>query len=531
MPDIVSQTSGALSPLKRPLFMPAAAFALGIVAAEYVRAPAGSVVALGVISVVLLLRKPRPAWFLVIVLTAVFFSGFARYQNYTRIDPSDVSLAAPDHYVTAVGVVTSDPEIRERSTRLTVRVSRVRMGRNWRTVSGNLLVSLYGSSHALRTNLPNYGDSVRFSGWATLPPEPTNPGVFSYRSYLARQGVHTVLYLRRSGRIETLRHGSNCSVTAVAARARRSVSASLERLMPKRYAGIAEGMALGTYATLPDDAFENFSRTGTLHLLAASGFNCAVIMVCALYLFRALRLQKRWAYAAAVPAVIFYMLVVGAKPSIVRAAIMAGLLAGAYILRRVSDPLNALFAAALVILAIRPTDIFDVGFQLSFAAVAAIVLLIPTLQRWMDLLFSPPAPPPRRSKIDTVARWLARRTTEAVAATIAATLGTAPITAHYFNQVSLVSIPANAAVALLAPPIFVLSLFAPAVAVIPWLGQAVGTVDAFLIRLMLLAVNGLGSPSWSCLPVSSPGLLGSAGYYLIAGCVFVYASRKTYAAS
>jgi competence protein ComEC len=464
---------------------------------------------------------------MVLIFASTFMLGGARYGQYTSVDPLDVSRIAAFRYVTAEGVVQADPEVRGRSARLAVAVNKVRVGRTWTPATGSVLVSQYITPEVTRLALPKYGDRVLFRGRITPPAEPTNPGDFSYRDYLARQRIYSVTYIRGRDELRVVGGGCRNPLVTLAGTIRDRVSTSLKRQMPSPESGIAAGMALGTYATLPDEIFDNFQRTGTLHLLAASGFNCAVIMLCAIYVFRRFRLLRRWAYSAAIPILILYMLVVGPKPSIVRATIMASLLALAYVFRRVSDPLNVLFAAALVILAWRPTDLFDVGFQLSFAAVLAIILAIPALQPWVKRISGSNISRPR-SPVEKISRWAAGNVTEAVCATVAATLGTLPITAQYFNQVSLVSIPVNAAVAMLAPPVFVISLIAPATEVIPLVGQVVAFVDVALVRAMLLVVNDFGSLSWSSVSLTSPGPCGAAGYYVIVGAAIAHLSRQAH---
>lgn len=514
------------SPLKRPLALPAAAVALGILTAEYYRLSPGMTLAAGAVSVALLIvRRHNVRAIAAMIFVSVFLLGAVRYGQYTKIDPTDISRVAAFRYSTAEGVVDAAPEIRGHSARMTVGVSGVKLDNRWSRATGRIQVSRY-LAQGERVALPGYGDRVIFHARVMPPAEPNNPGGFSYREYLARQRVFAVAQLQDRTGLKVIGVGRGNPAVALAGHIRDYVSSSLRRQLPTSESGIAAGMALGTYSTLPDEIFDNFQRTGTLHLLAASGFNCAIIVFCILFAFQRLHLPKRWAYTTAIPILILYMLVVGTQPSIVRATIMASLLALAYVLRRISDPLNILFAAALVILAWTPTDLFDVGFQLSFAAVLAIILVIPAIKPWVERISGPTTTRPK-SPAERATRWVGTNLTEAVCATIAATLGTLPITAQCFNQVSLVSIPVNAAVAMLASPVLILSLVVPVVAGIPMIGQAVATADVAVIRAMLSVVNGFGSLSWSSISISSPGPFGAAGYYVIVGAAIAGLSRQT----
>lgn len=513
---------------KRPLALPAIAVALGILAGEHGLLPATVAVVVTIaLLIALISHRPGPAIALALILIAGFLLGSARYTRYTRVDSMDISNVAPFKQATVVGVLQDDPDIRAHSARMIVAVSRAKVNGKWKSATGNLLGIRLGSGKAFREKLPKYGDRVVLYGQVVLPSEPRNPGEFSYKDYYARQRIYSEMFLRSQKQMRVIGHNAGNAPMTFASGIRRHMHESINRRISRNHAGIAAGMALGTYAALRDDVFTAFSRTGTLHLLAASGFNCAVLAYCVWYVTRVTKQRRRWSRAAAVPIFLLYMLVVGLKASIVRATIMASLLALGNVFRRVSDPLNVLFAAVLIILAWRPTDLFDIGFQLSFAAVVAIILFLPILRPWIEKAFRTDVLPGGRSSLGRTIRGGATHVTEAVAATFAATLGTLPITAHYFNQASIVSPLVNAAVALLAPPIFVFSLALPAVSGVPILGQTVGFVDQAMVWLMLKVVTGFSSLSWSCLPVSSPGALGAAGYYLVMGSGLVYLSRKT----
>ena len=522
------QTQSSFSALRRPLFPLAAAFALGILTAECAAPPAAPAVVVGMFALVLLLvRKSRSHAALLLVCAAVFCAGTARYRLYTKIEPNDVSGLVGPRDATVIGVVAADPETSGQSSRLVIRVDRAAVGGRWAPAAGSLLARVYNSAAGSRLRVPGYGSRILIRGRLVTPPEPTNPGAFSYRAYLARQRIYCMVYVRHPGQIKAMGAGGRNLAVALAGSVRRGMGASIKRLMPQPQAAIAEGMALGTYATLPDEVFDGFSRTGTLHLLAASGFNCAVIFGAVLLLFRLLRLPRRWGYFAAIPALVFYMLLVGAKPSIVRATIMALMLALAYVLGRPPDGLNVLSAAALVVLGLQPTDLFDVGFQLSFAAVLAIILVLPVMQPLGAKIYDPePVRPRRLSRPEAAGRLLVKSIVEAAMCTAAATLGTLPITAAYFNQLSIVSVPVNAAVALLAPPVFVIGLFAPVFAAIPILGQAIAWTGFAAITAMLAVVNWFAAPPWACLAWRSPGIVGAGGYYLALGAAAAYVSGK-----
>jgi competence protein ComEC len=258
-------------------------------------------------------------------------------------------------------------------------------------------------------------------------------------------------------------------------------------------------MVLGQDAALTADVREDFRATGLAHLVAASGANVVLLatLVLALGAAAGLGLSARlWVALALVAA---YVPLAGAGPSIQRAGVMgaAGLLAA--LAGRPASRWYALLLAAALTLACNPRAAADAGWQLSFAAVLAILALVPALRA--------------RFGAAGVPRTLA----EALAVTAAATLGTAPLIALHFERLSLVSLPANL-------------LAAPAVAPVMWLGTIAATLGqlapALAVPVAALAALPLGYLTWladtaAALPlaevaVPSPGPLGALAIYATA---------------
>ena len=160
-----------------------------------------------------------------------------------------------------------------------------------------------------------------------------------------------------------------------------------------------------------------FRRAGVYHVLAVSGFNVALVASTAWAVLALARAPRRLTALAAIAVVLGFAAVVGSQPSVVRATIMAVLVLGALLVEREAAVLNSLALAALAILALRPDDLHDPGFQLSFAATAGIVL----------------APMPRQPML------------AALGVSIAAQAAVLPISLAHFNQVSTIGVLANLA--------------------------------------------------------------------------------------
>jgi competence protein ComEC len=256
------------------------------------------------------------------------------------------------------------------------------------------------------------------------------------RSLRAR-GVHAQLRADELVDTRLARGGAAGMVDGVRARAQ----AALEEGVPWQQAALLRGMALGDDAGLPDRVRDEFRASGLSHLVAASGQNVMLLaaLVLALCAVTGLGLHARLALVLAMIAI--YVPLAGAGPSIQRAGVMGAAGVVAVLASRPAARWHALLLAAAITLTLNPRAIEDVGWQLSFAAVVAILLVATRLR-------------------DGLAhRGLPAGLAEATALTGAATLGTAPLIAAHFGQASLVSLPANVAAA-------------PAVAPTMWLGMA-----------------------------------------------------------
>ncbi len=278
-----------------------------------------------------------------------------------------------------------------------------------------------------------------------------------FESYLRLRNVHGGLVADAIAATGRRRDGVAGAVDGIRRRAERV----LDHDLPPSLAALYRGMVLGQDAGLPDDMRDDFNAAGLSHLVAASGENVVLLSTLAFALCAALGIGLRARYAIVIAAIVLYVPLAGAGASIQRAGVMGvtGVVA-AYAGRR-SSRVYALLLAAAVTLAVNPRADEDVGWQMSFAAVVAIMTLTGPIQRLLTR------------------RGVPRTLAQATAITTAATLGTAPIIAARFGTLSLASLPANVAAAPAVAPIMWLGMLASAVAQIaPSLAAPLATAAA-----------------------------------------------------
>jgi len=277
---------------------------------------------------------------------------------------------------------------------------------------------------------------------------------------------------------------------------RERAETALGQDMPTREAALARGFVLGEDEEIDEATVEDFRRAGLSHLLAVSGQNVALLALLAVPLLVALGMPLRTRLVWLLGAIVVYVPLAGAGPSILRAGVMGGLTVLATLVGRRSSRLYGLAVAAVVTLAVDPGIAADVGWQLSFAAVLGIVAF---------------ASPIRHAIVVRIGRagWRGALA-EGAAMTIAATLATAPLIAFHFEAVSTTTLVANL-------------LALPAVAPAMWLGMltaAGGQVPGFPVGLLNLIEAPLlayvaqvaawcGEPDWAYVHVR----LGLAGLF------------------
>jgi len=209
-----------------------------------------------------------------------------------------------------------------------------------------------------------------------------------YVSYLARRGI---LSRMAYPRITTLGWGFGNPLVALLYRARESAHEFIKNQMPLQESSLLSGILLGIDQEIPGYLESAYRTTGTVHIIAISGFNIALITGLVIRLFRRI-FKPVWAGILAISAILFYTLLVGAEPSVIRAAIMGSLSIPAYYLGRRIIGINSLTVAAAVMLLLNPLLLWDLGFQLSYLATLGLMVLADpvlwSIQVWMEGRFT-----------------------------------------------------------------------------------------------------------------------------------------------
>lgn len=382
--------------------------------------------------------KPQAALAL-LLLPMLFGLGAAReaWQQQLLATKTIAAYNDRDQTIYVTGTLAKPPDARDTYMNLRIDVTAVDIGNGDIPVDGTILVRLTNDYDL------SYGDPVRVRGRLETPAEDED---FSYREYLLRQGIHSLLL---TNNITLLPRGEQRNpFWAFLYRLRASLYKEVNALFPQPEAALLNGILLGIESDIPADIQQAFKDTGTAHIVAISGFNIAIIAALFVALFSRL-FGKNYGSLLAILGIIFYTLLVGASASVVRAAFMGSLALLARQIGRRGLALNTLFAAALLMSLWDPFVLWDVGFQLSFAATLGLVLYA---QPWQEAVRN------------FLLRYLPQDTVNAVIGpfsdyfllTFAAQLTTLPITVYHFGRLSLISFIANPFVLPAQPPIMIL---------------------------------------------------------------------------
>jgi competence protein ComEC len=287
---------------------------------------------------------------------------------------------------------------------------------------------------------------------------------------------------------------------------RRKYEEAIAMMLPEPHAGLLAGIILGSRADISTETASALSRTGTTHLIALSGYNITIMASFALILCRGL--SRRWAFWLPVFFIISFVLATALSASVIRAAIMGILLLLAgYKGRQPNAPIAILFASAAMVLLNPMILVYDIGFQLSFAAILGIVTFAPFVQPWFSALG------PKLSEI--------------LAATIAAQLFTWPITSFYFKTFSVIAPLANLLLLPLIPAIMLIGFISATIIILSpslvvWLRAPMVLMLDFPLRVTRM-LSGL---KWAAInfQVTSPLII--IGYYFLVFDFFLLLNRK-----
>ena len=520
--------------MKRPFAAVVAGYAIGLLLAGIFHPPpvVPFILAFAVLVPAGLSANLRP-WLIWPLLALVGWANLASRTDMVSSEDLRARLGDEEAIATVRGTLAETPHLKistrddlpvERSL-AQVQVQALRRGANWEPATGSIMVMTPGILDARFFA----GQPVEVSGVIGRPPLPLAEGLFDYREYLATRGI---FYQLKSGSTNDWRLGA--ATLAGPPLTDRFLNWSKRTLAlglpaedePLR---LLWAMTLGWRTAFTADISEPFLRAGTMHLFAIDGLRIALISGMLVALLRVLQVSRAWCGMVAIPLIWFYTAATGWESSAIRASVMMTIVLGGWALKRPGDTINSLAAAAFIILLWEPRQLFEASFQLSFFVVLVIALMLPPLNRMSDrLLQTDPLLPD-----ELLPRW--RRALNAglrmgsryAALSVAAWIGSIPLSAAYFHLFSPVSPLAN----LVAVPLGTLALMGNLGALVcgtwfPWATELFNHSAWFFMSAMTAvsewstripgAFFYVPAPSWPAIAIYYAVLIGGLSGWLFA---------------
>ncbi|MBI5022835.1 MAG: ComEC/Rec2 family competence protein [Candidatus Magasanikbacteria bacterium] len=422
---------------------------------------------------------PKKEWRLLSFGALFFFFSFFRFAiTEPPFAPSSL-IFYHDRWVAVEGIISYEP-LFDGKQKIILNVQKLKVitsGDQPRAVNGKMIMYLdrYPEYH--------YGDFLKLNCNLTKPLDSEDgEQKFSYPAYLARQGVWSVCL---NARIKEVASGRGNWAYGKILVLKNILVEGVNKILPEPQSSFLGGLLYGARQSIPADLKNAFSRTGTAHIIAVSGYNITIIAAAILAILQGLSVPRQRAFWVSVVLIAVFVLLTGASASVVRAGLMGIIVLWARHLGRLSQVGRVLVFTAFLMLLFNPRLIFfDAGFQLSFASTLGILYLSPILEnysrRWPKILGFK----------------------ESLLTTLSAILATAPLIAYSFGSFSLVAPIVNLLILPAIPYTMALGFGAMILGLLYFpLGQVWGSVVWLPLTYIIKVVEYFSGWGWAAIAV------------------------------
>lgn len=473
---------------RRPIVVIAIAFIVGIVIQYHLRLPMGII--LGGIAVLILL----------ILLLIFKKSGFIAYAFILLIALLGI-LDLEYNYITGIPIKTFvdndveiigdciQREVMDKSTYILKTDKIIYEGKSFLIKDKTLLRIFNYDGESL------HDKKIKVKGILEEPDTARNPKMFDYNLYLRTSGIHTTLNTK-SNKIEIMTSSNLPYIIKLRHRLKNFIYSETFNRFPGLHGKVALSIIFGDKKILDDELYEAFKASGTAHALAVSGLHFGILFLFMDYILGIFKIQVEYKTVILLSTIWSFAFIVGFTPSVIRASSMITLFVISSLLDRRYDLFSSIALISIISIVINPFIIFNVSFQLSFFAVISIGL------------FNKPI----YNKLEKLPEFLRK----ILAVTLAAQIGTAPLTAYHFNIFSPVAVVLN------IPVVFLLGIIMPVSLVFfiflfinGSIAELIAVIDKIFINI-LVGINSLSSYiPFSKFDVVSPSLTYIVIFYIV----------------
>ena len=455
------------------------------------------------VSLLFIILTLKNKYFLVLGLWGIFLLlGIWCYQLSLPKQSFDQIYFYNGREVQIRGIIDKEPDQREDKVKLEIKSQQIFLNNSWQKVSGKILVTNYLYPEY------NYGDKLELI-CNLLAPEKVQD--FAYDDYLARYNIYSTCY---NPKITLQAKNQGNFALAKILKIKNFFIARINYVLAEPQSSFLAGLLIGAKRAIPADLQSVFSKTGTTHVVAVSGYNVTIIAVFLMLIFQHLGLGRKKSFWLIIGFLIFFAVMTGLQSSCIRAAIMGGVVLLANYLGRLSKIRNVLILTAVIMLVLNPKIlVFDLGFQLSFLATLGLVYLNPILLQILKI---------KNLKLKICQVILG----DYLLTTLSAIIMTQPIILYNYGKVSLIAPLANILILPFVPLAMLLGFVTGILAMI-WtgLGWVTGWSVWLVLTYIIWVLEKLASLNWAYFEFSKINFwLMIFLYLLIVG--FIYRVRK-----
>ncbi len=379
-----------LVPPRRPLVWATTALAVGIVLDNFIGVELSIwltfLLFCFAISLVTTIRQSSPLFASISVLLLILAVGGTRHHFFSQVR-SETNIRryteVESNPARIVGVISSSIEIFESergprippwmeidTSRFNVRCERLANGPDSVPISGLLRATVNG--HLVHARI---GDRVELLGDLSAPGPVKNPGGFDFKNYLDRQGVDALIRVTHPQAVTLLNDSGRWRwmIPRFREAIREEIRSVFVRHLSKESKTIALSILLGDRSQLNDEMRDRFAESGTMHLLAISGLHVGILAGLLAVACRLLNCSPRTTATALIFVIVLYATITNHRPPVLRATMLISVIVLGTLGSRRIDGFHVLAFCAGVLLLWKPSDLFDIGAQLSFLAVGAIL--------------------------------------------------------------------------------------------------------------------------------------------------------------
>lgn len=428
-------------------------FILGLIVYRFFpfEAKIAAIISFLFLATTLFVNNKRPALttsFLLLTVLALACLHSANFEERYRCKNNIYSQITQEEEVVLTGTLHGMPLYDGFQSTIIVKIHNLRLRREDHLSSSVGLVRLRIKDQWPDALLP--GDELIIRAKLSRPYSFMNPGGFDYPAFLASQNIRVIGRISSISHILPLVHEKSWlhKLIYLPENIRLSIREQINKSLSTKEAGIYRALLIGDRSGLDRKTLEAFKASGTMHILAISGLHLSLVasILFIIFYFLARRSQylmlrvscKKLALIATIPPLCIYTLLAGAQTPVLRSLIMVLVFILAFCIHRQRSPFTTLSCAALLILLINPASLFMVSFQLSFMAVASIIMILPRLLKLLKK---------KNLEDDTKMHAFQMRFNHWLIAglliSITATIGTTPLLLHSFNRISTVGPVAN----------------------------------------------------------------------------------------